>query len=81
MRQTYDEQARLIRFVESNSRWSGVTLTAIYRQPFDLLAEGLHLTNGGAYRYLKTNSARFARGLESLEDALIGDLCGELAAA
>jgi hypothetical protein len=59
----------------------GVTLTPIYRKPFGLLIEGLHIKYGGAYRYLKTNATRFALGLESLEGVLLGDLYGELAAA
>jgi site-specific DNA recombinase len=48
VKQTYEEQARLLRTTHSNSLWDGVTLTAVYRKPFDILAEGLKSSSGGA---------------------------------
>jgi hypothetical protein len=66
VRQTYDEQARLVRFVESNSRWDGVTLTAAYNKPFDLLVE---IYNGGPYGGPYTNFPRvFSRAVGRLPE-------------
>ncbi len=48
MKQTPAEQARLIELIHSNSVWDGTTLRPIYRKPFDVLAEGLQSTTGGA---------------------------------
>ena len=81
VRQTPEEQARLMRFVDSNSRWDGVTLTPIYRKPFDFLAEGLHFNSGGAETYPYTNFAGFTQTLERLSGRLLDDLYGELAIA
>jgi putative transposase len=46
--QTFDEQARLLKFIESNATFDGKTLTAEYKKPFDTLVEGLKGTTGGA---------------------------------
>ena len=46
--QTPEEQARLIKLITSNFSWDGVNLTPTYRKPFDLLAEGLLIMDGGA---------------------------------
>lgn len=48
VKQTYEEQARLVKLIDTNSRWDGATLTPIYRKPFDALVEGLQSTTGGA---------------------------------
>jgi hypothetical protein len=45
VRQTFEEQARLMKLVDSNSRWDGVTLKPIYRKPFDSLTQ---IKTGGA---------------------------------
>jgi site-specific DNA recombinase len=45
--QTFDEQTRLIRFIESNATFDGKTLKPQYKKPFDELAEGLKGTTGG----------------------------------
>ncbi len=46
--QSFDEQARLIRLVETNATWDGVTLSAAYKKPFSFFAEGLKSSSGGA---------------------------------
>ena len=45
--QDLDEQARMIRLIESNATFDGETLTPIYKEPFDILAEGLEDQTGG----------------------------------
>ncbi len=44
--QNLDEQARMIRLIESNATFDGETLTPIYKEPFDALAEGKRLIYG-----------------------------------
>ena len=46
--QSIDEQARLIKLLESNASYDGSTLTPKYKEPFDLMAEGLEDQTGGA---------------------------------
>ena len=46
--QNLDEQARMIRLIESNAIFDGIALSAKYREPFDALAEGLEDQTGGA---------------------------------
>ena len=46
-KQTFEEQAHLLKLITSNFSWNGVTLTPTYRKPFDMLAEGLHIMSGG----------------------------------
>ena len=45
--QNLDEQARMIRLIESNAIFDGTALSAKYNEPFDLLAEGLEDQTGG----------------------------------
>ena len=80
-RQTPEEQARLIKSVTSNFSWDGVTLTPIYRKPFDLLAEGLLIMDGGADRVLKQNFRSFIQTLIGLPWKAVDDLNAELVAA
>jgi len=50
--QPYEEHARLIKLVESNSTWDGVTLSATYKKPFSFFAEGLKSSSGGPHGVL-----------------------------
>ena len=45
--QSFDEQARLIKLLESNASYDGSTLSPKYKEPFDLMAEGLEDQTGG----------------------------------
>jgi hypothetical protein len=82
VRQTLDEQARLMKFVDSNSTWDGVTLTAQYRRPFDLLAKGPQSMDGGAYGGPYTNFPRaFTRAIGRLPEGGVADVAAVPAAA
>ncbi len=41
VRQSAHEKARLLKTVQSNCSWDGVTPMATYKKPFDALAKGL----------------------------------------
>jgi site-specific DNA recombinase len=45
LRQPAHEKARLLKIVQSNCLWNGVSPCPEYRKPFDILAEGLSSTN------------------------------------
>jgi site-specific DNA recombinase len=45
LKQPPDEQARLLKIVQSNCLWNGVSACPEYRKPFDILAEGLSSAN------------------------------------
>jgi len=47
-KQAFDEQTRLIRFIESNATFDGKTLKPLWKKPFDVLVEGLKDQTGGA---------------------------------
>jgi site-specific DNA recombinase len=47
-RQEASEQRRLLKFVLSNSIWKNGDLTAVFRQPFDLLAETAMIAAGAS---------------------------------
>jgi len=79
--QTPEEQARLMKLVTSNSSWDGVTLTPTYRKPFDQLAEGLLIMDGGANGVLKQNFERFTQTLDRLPERTLNDLYAGLMAA
>src|SRR5919197_698344 len=45
LRQPAHEKARLLKIVQSNCTWDGVSPRPEYRKPFDILAEGLSSAN------------------------------------
>ena len=78
---TPEEQARLMKLVTSNFSWDGVTLTPKYRKPFDLLAEGLLIMDGGANGVAKQNFQSFTQTLDRLPERALNDLYAGLMAA
>ena len=45
LQQSSHQKARLLRIVQSNCTWDGLTPRSIYKKPFDLLAKGLSSEN------------------------------------
>ena len=70
-----------MKLVTSNSSWDGATLPHKYRKPFDLLAEGLLIMDGGANGVLKQNFQSFIQTLDRLPERALNDLYAGLMAA
>ena len=70
-----------MKLVTSNFLWDGVTLTPKYRKPFDLLAEGLHIMDGGTNGVLKQNFSSFTQTLDRLPERTLNNLYAGLTAA
>jgi len=70
-----------MKLITSNFSWDGVNRTSTYRKPFDLLAEGLLIMDGGAYGVLKQNFRSFIQTLDILPERVLNDLYAGLMAA
>ena len=63
-----------MKLVTSNFSWDGITLTPTYRKPFDMLAEGLLIMDGGADGVLKQNFQSFMQTLSRVPERALNDL-------